>query len=697
MKKILKFVFWGVLLIVAVITIVLFVFIQTFDLNQYKSYVEKIAYEHTGRKLSLNGEAGLKISLIPTVKINDVVLSNPAWAPTPDMLKAKSVEVSVSVLPLLRKEIVIDTVKLIEPEVYLYVSPMGENNWTFEKQGAQVAAAEPTTATDASAESAMALNLVAKEVDIAEGMVVYQDMRSDSKTNVKIQSFALTAEDMTSAVDIALKALLNGQSIEATATTGSIQSLMRGDADFPVKADVKAYGATVQTNMKLSGILEGNISFAGDVSLTNPAGNFGAPAVQVQTNVSGNLENVVANIEKLDVAGNVITGVIKANLSGAKSYVNAVLSSPKINVQTLSAPVVKKAEISFMNTADAAEFAPTTPVDLSALTMLNANAKINVSTLVVNQDIVLSNVALALKLLNGVLDVSPLSVNVGGGLLNASVSVNAYKNSFALNAKGQNIVLQSLMPSLGITDDKNFGIGSGGKTDVLINLKGQGKTVRQIVENLNGQAIGIVGESKIQTGSIKYLEGNFISQILKTLNIQSREKKMTVQCAVVRADIQNGNASFPKGVVFNAKGLTVVGDGSVNLKNDKLNLTIRPFNGKITDTNVVQAISSLLKVSGTIENPKISLDNSAVIKNVVGVAAAGPAFLGSQLLLDADESPCYTALKGTTYQSMFPAPSGVSAAGQSAYQGASDAISGGVNLITDTAKGVLGIFSGKKK
>ena len=233
--------------------------------------------------------------------------------------------------------------------------------------------------------------------------------------------------------------------------------------------------------------------------------------------------------------------------------------------------------------------------------------------------------------------------------------------------------------------------------DLSLNLQGAGKTVRQIVEGLNGQVIAIVGESRIQTGSLKYLEGSIVSQILRTLNIKTKEKVMNLQCAVARADIQNGNASFPKGIVFNAKDLTVVGDGSVNLKNDKINLTIHPFNGKLADTNVVQAISSLLKVSGTIDSPRIALDNSAVIKNVVGVAAAGPAFLGSQLLLDADESPCYTALKGTSYEKMFPAPKGVQAAGQGAYQGASDAVSSGVNLITDTAKGVLGILSGKKK
>ena len=89
-------------------------------------------------------------------------------------------------------------------------------------------------------------------------------------------------------------------------------------------------------------------------------------------------------------------------------------------------------------------------------------------------------------------------------------------------------------------------------------------------------------------------------------------------------------------------------------------------------------------------------ENKSIIKNVVGVAAGGPAFLGSQLLMDVDEYPCYTALKGTVYEKMFSAPSGVKAAGQSVYQGANDIVNNGVDLVTDAAKNVFNFLKGKK-
>ena len=697
MIKFIKFIFWTIFLIVLVAAIGIFVFIKTFDLNKYKSYAERVVYEQTGRKLSLNGDAWLKISLMPTAVLNDVSLSNPSWTPTPDMVKAKSVEVSLSVLPLLDKEILIDTVKLVEPEVYLYVSKTGQNNWTFEKPRVKLAQAEPQILSDASMQTtATPYNLLAKNVNITDGIVIYHDLKSGAKTDVRVQSFDLTAEDMTSDVDIVTDLLFNGEKIALSATTGSIQTLLRDEPDFPVHAKVKAYGATADADLKLSGLLSGDISFKGDVNAHNPAGNFGAPDMNVQTALSGNFTNIVAQIQKLNVNGNIITGTVKANLSGAKPYINAVLKSPKIDVAKFSAPV-KKASISLVSTVEAASFVPATPLDLSALNILNADAKINISQLVVNQDLSLNNVALTAKLNKGVLSLNPLSVDLGGGQVTGNATINSQQKTFAADLTGKNIVLQKMLPYLAQPKTGAFGITEGGVTDLRLKLNSQGSDLRKIVENLDGQAILIVDRSTIQTGSLKYLQGNLLTSILKTLNVRTKERNMILKCAVARADIQNGLVKFPKGIVFHAKSLTVVSDGTLNLKNDNLNLTIKPFNGKIKDTNVVQAISSLLKVEGTVQNPRLTLDNSAVIKNVVGIAAAGPAFLGSELLFDADESPCYTALKGTSYEKMFPAPKGVQAKGQNVYQGATDAISGGVNMITDTAKGFFNMLTGKKK
>ena len=714
MKKLLKGVFWTIILLLLIVFVGGFVFIKTFDLNKYKSYVENIVYEQTGRKLLLAGDAGLKISLMPTVVLNDVTFDNAPWAAEPKMVKAKSVEVSVSVMPLLHKEVVIDTVNLIEPEVYLAINAAGEANWEFSKP--QTAAektlveetiktevkptAMPTVeATDSALPVADAAPLLAgflaKRVNVENARLVYQDMATNTVTDLQINSLTLQSENMDADLDIVFDLVFNGEEISGTATAGSVNAILQKAKEYPLQADVTAFGAKAKADVVLTNMMT-NLGFSGSAKLQNPSGNFGAPEVSLNVGFSGTPKNIALEINSLNVAGNVISGTADVDLNGAKPNINAVLQSNVLNVQTLTATPVKTASLALIPAAAAAEYVPDTALDLAVLDSVNAKAQINVKSLIVNQELTLENVAANVVLQNGKLSVSPLSLNAGGGVVNGAFSIEKNNNVFALNLTGKDVVLQNLWKGLTATDAGTFGIISGGDTIISIKLNGQGATLRQMVESLDGQVIAIIGESKIQTGALKYLTGNFATQLLKALKIDKQKKNLELSCAVVRADIGNGKAVFPKGIVFNSKQLAVVSDGAVNLKNDKIDFTLNPFNGKLADTNVVQAISSMIKIAGTVEQPKIAIDDSAVIKNVVGVAAAGPAFLGSQMMLDVDESPCYTALKGTAYQDMFPAPKGAKAAGQGVYQGTSDAISDGVDALKNTAKDVLNLFKRKK-
>lgn len=696
MKKIIKFIFWFLIIAAAVVLIGGFIFLKTFDLNKYKSYAEELVYKQTGRKLSLAGDADIKVSLIPTVVLNDVSLSNADWAASQDMIKAAQIEVSMDILPLLKKQLVINTVNLIDPQVYLTVNKDGTPNWIFRPVDSANALTENKNEKEPAVEAAKTaavMGIVAKHLRIENGTVVYEDLKNTNTQNVKIKAFNLNSAGMDDNINLDFDLNYNGNEITGDAETGSINSVLQNHPNFPLKANVKAFGAAVQADLKLNNLM-GDLSFAGTLHASNPSGNFGAPAVKLDTTLSGSLKEIIAVLNNLDVAGNVVTGKLNVNLEQAKPFITGNIESQSVNLESFSQPKKSAMRFELISSAAAASFVPDTALDLSALNSVNAKIKLAVGKLVVNEDLSVENIELTATLNNGQLNLQPFSLRAGGGLISGQASVSALSNQISLNLKGENIVLQDFLKQLALHDGTSFGFKNGGKTDLKISLRGQGASVRKIIESLDGQVIVIVGESKIQTGSLKYLSGNFITQVLNSLNLK-KATGMDLKCAVVRTDLANGKAQFPKGIVFNAEQMVLVGDGSVNLVNDKLNFTLHPFNSKLTDNNIAQAISSLLKISGTVENPKLTLDNASVIKNVVGVAAAGPAYLGSQMLLEADSSPCYTALKGTDYQNMFPAPAGVKAAGQGLYQGTNELINDSVSAIKDTAKDVLNIF--KKK
>jgi len=93
MKKLFKYVSIIIFAILLGSIIGGYFFIKNFNLNQYKTIIEEQAYKHTGRKLQISGNAHLGISLIPTLIIDDISLSNTSWAETPQMLTLKSIQI----------------------------------------------------------------------------------------------------------------------------------------------------------------------------------------------------------------------------------------------------------------------------------------------------------------------------------------------------------------------------------------------------------------------------------------------------------------------------------------------------------------------------------------------------------------------------------------------------------------------------
>ena len=119
-------------------------------------------------------------------------------------------------------------------------------------------------------------------------------------------------------------------------------------------------------------------------------------------------------------------------------------------------------------------------------------------------------------------------------------------------------------------------------------------------------------------------------------------------------------------------------------------VTVQPAMNKLADANITQALASFIKIVGTINDPKIRIDDKEAIKTLIGVAATGGAtYIGSQMLLDGDGSPCYTALQGTAYASRFPKPTGVKATTQEVYKDTTKQINKDITNLKNAAQGFL--------
>jgi len=167
---------------------------------------------------------------------------------------------------------------------------------------------------------------------------------------------------------------------------------------------------------------------------------------------------------------------------------------------------------------------------------------------------------------------------------------------------------------------------------------------------LDGKAIVKVGESQISDGTLDLLGADFFAELVGMLNPFSKQKKGTeLACAVVNFNISDGIATAKKGIAVQTAKLNIVGDGTVNLKNEKIKIGIKPEARTGIGVNISQ-LAGLVEVGGTLANPAAEVDEAAVLAAGVSGAAAvatGGVSVVAQGLANrgtADANPCKTAL-----------------------------------------------------
>ena len=687
-------------------------FIKNFDLNKYKSYASQLVEEQLGRKFAINGEASIGISLVPTLVLEDVELANADWAANPQMVKIQRLELKFALMPLLKKQIVVDKAVLSGPEIYLEVASDGNANWDFpalktaktaayENRGWLIKSAQAAVPEEEKNNLKALAGFAAKNVVVENGLVNFNDRKDGTTANVVINNVTVSVPSANDKINAAFDVVYNNQPIKGKTELGSLAALIEGINPYPIILSGSAYGVSLDLNGSLVGIMS-ELRYAFETNIYNPAGNFGAPETTLKALIEGDMKKVDAEIRQLDIVNNVVTGTVSADISGKIPAVNAVLKSGRFDLTSLNQnkpTAMSMPTWNLIGSAYAADYVPDTEIPYKDMKSINAKADLQVGQLILAEGMQADNVLLKADLNGGLLKISQLRLDFGGGEIDATAEVNANSQSMKLSATSKNILLQNLHKEFAVTGKGDFGILSGGNTDLSINLSGSGATYRQLVQNLKGQVIAIVNQSVIQTGGLQFLTGNFLTEILNTLNFNSKKvTDLNLNCAVVRADLANGRAVFPKGIALSSKQLSLVSDGSLNLINDKLDFTLQPFSGKVVDTNVAQALSSFFKIKGTVQSPSIALDDKEALKAVVGIAATGgTAYLGSKLLLDPDGSPCYTALINTPYADKFPKPEGVGAATKDVYQDTTKTIETDVKALKDSAKDLLKMFKPQKE
>jgi uncharacterized protein involved in outer membrane biogenesis len=404
---------------------------------------------------------------------------------------------------------------------------------------------------------------------------------------------------------------------------------------------------------------------------------------------------------------NKINGNVYVDLAPKTPYLKLTADSQNINLQDFTDQKQASAG-NMISSANASTLVANTPIPYDYLKMVDADIDFKIKQLIIDSAMMLKDINAQINLKNGVFKANFKNIGAGNGNISGTVNTDANQKTTSVNLKGNNIILQQFYTPFSQNSNPTLFIKEGGKTNFDIVLNTSGANTNQYIANSKGQIIAFVDSSVMKISSLDKLRGNIIVQILDTLKLNVNNSDLKVKCAVVRGDITSGNVNYPKGIVFDAKDFYLVADGRMDLNNETLNLSLQPFSGKIKDVNISSLLGSLLKIKGTFNNPKVSINKEQTATAVVGAIATGGMYNVGDMMLSADASPCHTALKGTSYAGYFPEEKGVTNTVSKQYTNTKDAIKGAgkqvktlgkdlKNAGKDAIGGLLGAFGSKKE
>jgi uncharacterized protein involved in outer membrane biogenesis len=131
----------GALMIVAIIIVAVLVFAATFDVNRYRPTIQLELEKRLDRKVTL-GDMHLSV-LPPRFRVQNISIGDdPRFTTQKPFVQAQELDVSVKLLPLLKKSVQIDSLDLKRPSVELIKNQQGV--WNFASLGSNPEAAQPT-------------------------------------------------------------------------------------------------------------------------------------------------------------------------------------------------------------------------------------------------------------------------------------------------------------------------------------------------------------------------------------------------------------------------------------------------------------------------------------------------------------------------------------------------------------------------
>lgn len=601
----------GVLLTPVVLAVL---FIAIFGWNWLRGPIERMTTERTGRVLAINGDLTVKLGWpLPHLRAAAVSFANPPWAKEKHMLTADAVDITVHLPQLLARNIVLPEVRLEHPVVFLEQAADGRRNWLLDLEQKDEAA-----------------RVRIDRLSLDQGRLGYDDVAQ--KTSIRAELSTTGAEAAVAGVSFSAQGQYKGLPLKASGKGGPVLGLRDEDTAYPLQTEfsvghtaVKAAG-TITSLLKFSAV-DMRLALRGDsLAQLFPLLGIAFPETRAYT-TEGHLlhqantwryEKFSGRIGSSDIAGS-----LQVDTGGKRPAMKADLVSKVLDIADLG-PLIGAKPGSVQTARQAAAPVPAaapTPVlarvlpDMPFKTdrwdSVDAEVTLKAKTFRHARELPLEDLVAHLSLRDSVLKLDPLDFGVAGGQLNAVISLDGRSDPIQAHAriKARKIQLAKLFPT------SELGRTSIGQLNGDFDLKGQGSSVRRMLATSGGKVDLVVAGGKISKLMMEKA-GLHLWEILELK--MAGDRLVTLRCAVADFDVKQGNMQA-NALIFDTEVTTIAGTGSIDLGDEKLDLTL---NQKTKYTSPV-ALRSPIYVRGSFAKPEVSVDKGRVAARALGAVALG--------------------------------------------------------------------------
>lgn len=647
-------------IVLITVFIAAYVLLIRYDYNALKPQIADAAKDATGRELHIGGDIGLEIGLTPVIVLTDIRFQNAAWGSRPELAMVRRLEVEVSLLSLLCGNISVKRLVLIEPDLLIETNEEGGSNLVFEKTRKEA----PKPVQTPSAGLAVLPGLSLKQLLVERGRFQYRDGRSKRTYSLGLNRLSAGSAREDGPIQIALSGDFQKEPFEVTGSVGSLDALSDPQRAWTTDLVAAMLGVTatfkgsIKDPLALQGVDQVFALKAEDLKgLSEFTGQRLPVAGPVE--ISGRITDSAPGAYKISDLGlrlgqEKIGGSLEVHLTEGLTRISALIQADKVDLRPLLS--VKDRSVQRTPTdkgGKTGRIFPSEPLPLEALNKVEAAVKVRVGKLLLPR-LAVDNLFSEITIRKARLSVRPLAAVIGGGMLEGEIDLGADGEavSVAARVKADGMDLEAMLRELGVSDVL------GGNLHVDVDVRGRGKSVGGVMADLDGHSVVISDGCRVRNQHIELLGADLSAGFFRLFNpVKEKGDYTDVNCFVSRFDIQNGLAKCTA-LVFDTTHMTVVGDGTIDLKTETMDISLLPRpKEEMGGTGIGMPSMSLgelarpFKLAGTLADPSLAVDTTRAAL-ALGKAAAGTLLFGpvgiAAALVHTDKgvkNPCLAAVE----------------------------------------------------